>query len=223
MGKTIAYLGFNLERMDDGRLLGIGYTDPFTFPLDLINFENSPGEILGPADGASPFASLAEVDGVLYGVWGSSQPEPHSETFVIDSKTRAVTTLATIQGTYVHELAIDEAGNAFAVITVRENGEWVERLQRIDLLTGALTEIGLTLPDIVGMDFLPDGTLMGFGHNGRLATIDTATGAYTLGPQLNFGPGSWTPADITFVVPEPGTVLVLLGGLGLICARRKRK
>ena len=219
LGRTIAYLGTSLERMDDGRLLGTGYSDPFTFPHELYDYEAMPGVIVAPVE--NPLLAefrLAEHGDELYGIT-SRTSNLESRFYEIDTATGDLTLRWQLNTHFLQELAIDEAGNAY---TLSPESTGARTLHRVDMLTGNLVEIGSTAL-AVGLDFMPDGTLRGLTNTGQIVTIDPLTGAFVVDAELNLVLGGFIPRDVTFVVPEPATVFILLGGLALVCSKRLRK
>lgn len=224
LGQTIAYLGSSMERMDDGRLLGYGFGDPQILDPEIFDYQVMPGVIVGPATNqpGNDDWDFAEYQGRLYGITASTSPTPTSDICEINPLTGEFTLLAHIDGAYVPDLAINESGMAYAISHSFESGQWVGRLNRIDINTGSLTPIATTEYNIGGIDFAPDGTLFALERIGSgFGTINLSTGQYTRQFTIPFAPGEGRA--ITVVVPEPATGIALLAGLVVLGFRSCRR
>ena len=117
----------------------------------------------------------------------------------------------------VRSLAVRDATTGYASSS--------NNLFRVDLTTGAMTDLGPTGAFIAALDFLGDGNLYAFAIDGTALRIDPTTGDAT---SLGFGTAStvvgMTAAVGTSAVPEPATVTLVAVGMAVVgvgAARRR--
>lgn len=167
---------------------------------------------------------LDPTTGLLYGVQDEPLDRFHKDLFQIDKQTGVATVIGTIprpDGGDLSALAFDSAGNLYVLDTRQEE------LLRIDKTNAAiLGAVGTSVPlgVVAGMTFDGDTGRFLVADGDEEATdslyqLDARTGSMTLVGSLGIGTGL---AGLTFVVPEPGTLLLLGGGLPLLLRRRGR-
>lgn len=162
--------------------------------------------------------------GLLYGVQDEPLDRFHKDLFQIDKQTGVATVIGTIprpDGGDLSALAFDSAGNLYVLDTRQEE------LLRIDKTNAAILDaVGTSVPLGIAAGMTFDGAtgrfLVADGDEeatNSLYQLDALTGSMTLVGSLRI-PGGL--AGLTFVVPEPGTLLLLGGGLPLLLRRRGR-
>jgi hypothetical protein len=199
---------------------------------ELWNLTAAPGTLVGPTGARDGFdAGLAynPVTGLLYNLNAgiTFALDGFSSLYTIDP-TNGLATFVGSSGVFADGLAINAAGEAFAVDAVLTMS-----LYSVNLMTGQLTWVGgLGLDEFIenaGLDFDSAGILWALFSDGSIYTIDTVTGAASFqhfvtnlqGERL-FGFEGLAIAGNPAEVPEPATAgLFAAGLLGVALLRRR--
>jgi hypothetical protein len=242
-------IGYSVMSNGDDHLYEINFTTGMATDLGLVNFEDAEGMAMSVGgtiyagggtvqelwDITTPPGSLIGSMGTLSGVdagmdfhsngtlYLASASASSTELYTVNTATGAAISVGT--GDYFGDnLAISDAGIAYAADFIFSN-----ELYMINLATGAETLIGgLGIAPFAqaGTDFGADGFLYALLSNGDWYTLNTGTGAATLGGTIRNATGAplsgWEGLAMN-PVPEPGTIIAIAAGLGLLVARRRRK
>src|SRR5688500_10110477 len=233
----ISVIGYSVQSNGDDHLYEINFGTGVATDLGLVGFDDAEGMTMGPggtiyaAGGTvqalwnitTPPGSLIGAMGTLSGV--DSGMDMHgngtvylvsagiggsgTELYTINPATGLATSIG--MGTYFADnLAISNAGIAYAGDFIFEN-----ELYTVNLATGQQTLVGAMGIDPfaqAGTDFGSDGILYALLSSGEWYTLDTATGAATLGGSIRSATGApltgWEGLAMN-PVPEPGTFIAI--------------
>lgn len=240
-------IGYSIQSNGNQHLYEINFSSGMATDLGLVSFADGEGMAMNAAgtmyaiggtvnelwDVTTPPGSLIGATGTMTGIdagmdsfggtlYAASANFGSTELYSVDPITGLATSVGV--GQYFGDnIAIDNAGNAYAA-------DWIfdDSLYSVDLSTGAGTLIGaLGVGDTslqAGSDFAADGTLYMFTSDGDWWTVDTATGAATLGGQIMLATGGALTACEGLAmnpVPEPGTFVVIACAVAALALRRR--
>jgi hypothetical protein len=227
------------------RSTGLSQVAGFTVTADgqygyaLTSFGSSPPNALfsvNPATGDSTFLGntglnligegdlcIRPSDGTLFGLWNIVGSSLHM--FTLNATTGVATDIGAVASSG------DFSGLAFAPDGSLYAFENTSSLHRLDPATGAtlgtinLSGLSGTTTGAAGLAFAPDGTLYlacGLYPDSSLYTVDLPTGAAHLAGPTTFGAG-YGLSSLTFIVPEPSVISLLLPALAACCWQFRRR
>jgi len=241
-------IGYSIQSNGNDHLYEINFSSGIATDLGLVNMDDGEGVAMDAAstlyavggtrnelwDVTTPPGSLIGATGTMSGIdagmdwyngslYAASANSTSTELYSVDPTTGVATSVGV--GQYFGDnIAIDNSGNAYAADWIFANS-----LYSVDLATGTGTVVGalgFAVSAQAGSDFGVDGNLYMFLSNGDWYTVNTATGAATLGGTISLVTGGTLDnceGLAMSTVPEPATFVVIAAGIGALALRRRSR